>query len=253
MTGGLIIINRIFLTALVGAMIAGLLLGVMQHFTVVPLVLQAETYEQSTAPAHEHQKNHDHAGGAEHEPWAPADGVERTLFTFLNTVISSIGFALLLVACYAMQKTINWRLGVVWGLGGFISFHLAPALGLPPELPGATAAALEARQGWWFLTVVFTAGGLLTIAFISGQFKWLGIVLIGFPHLLGAPQPDSHVGLAPAELERTFVVTSLITNAVFWVVLGAVTASIYARFERYSKQPRRDPNIRAGNSEEIES
>jgi predicted cobalt transporter CbtA len=38
------------------------------------------------------------------------------------------------------------RRGLLWGLGGFAALHLAPAVGLPPELPGMASADLAARQ-----------------------------------------------------------------------------------------------------------
>ena len=38
------------------------------------------------------------------------------------------------------------RVGIIWGLAGFIAVHFAPAIGLPPELPGSSAADVGARQ-----------------------------------------------------------------------------------------------------------
>lgn len=236
LTGG--IINRIFITALLGGVIAGLVLGGIQYFTIIPMVLEAETYETAGAVA---SQSHEEGGGtAVEEAWAPQDGLERTVSTFANSAILGIGFAFLLVACFALQKNVNWRRGILWGLGGFAAIHLAPALGLPPELPGAAAAELGARQEWWLLTVALTAGGLLMLAFVPGALKWSGILLIAIPHIMGAPQPDSHVGLAPAELESAFIVTSLITNVVFWVVLGGITAYLYQRFGRAANEVRHE-------------
>ncbi|MGI9293226.1 MAG: CbtA family protein [Pseudomonadales bacterium] len=232
MTGGSI--NRIFLTALLAGAFAGLVLASIQQFTVVPMILEAETYETAAGASHSHGHGHDDHGGAAagDEAWAPQEGTERSFYTFVNSVIAGIGFALLLAACYAIQKNVNWRNGVLWGLGGFAAFHLAPSLGLPPELPGAAAAELGARQEWWLLTVVLTAGGLLLLAFVSGAIRWLGLALIVVPHLLGAPQPESHGGLAPAELANAFIYTSLLTDAIFWVVLGVASALLYRRFGR---------------------
>lgn len=226
-------INRIFLTALLAGGIAGVVLAGIQQFTVVPMILEAETYETAAGASHSHGHG-DHHGGAVagEEAWAPQDGSERSFYTFVNSVIAGIGFALLLVACYAMQKNVNWTRGILWGLGGFAAFHLAPSLGLPPELPGAAAAELGARQEWWLLTVVLTAAGLLMLAFVSGGIRWLGLAVITVPHLLGAPQPDVHGGLAPVELANAFIYTSLLTDAIFWVILGAVSAFLYRRFGR---------------------
>ncbi len=236
MTGGFI--YRIFLTAVIAGGIAGLVLASIQQFTVVPMILEAETYETgSDDHSHAQQDTSLSVGHTHEQAWGPQNGLQRSFFTFVNTMIVGIGFALLLVACYAIraiiiESGINWRWGMLWGLGGFTAFHLAPALGIPPELPGAAAAELSGRQGWWLLAVVLTASGLLFLAFVPGGFKWFGFGLIAIPHLLGAPQPDSHVGLAPAELESAFIYTSLATNAIFWVVLGSVTAFLYDRFGR---------------------
>ncbi len=245
MTGSFI--YRIFSAAVIAGGVAGLLLAAIQHFTVAPMIHEAETYETGVADSgHDQANDHDRqsagsGGGHAHdgEAWAPQDGFERSFFTFANTMIIGIGFALLLVACYAIrtmvsesrmiQSRVNWRWGILWGLGGFAAFHLAPALGLPPELPGAAGGDLSARQVWWWLTVALTGGGLLALAFMPGFTRWLGLALIAIPHLLGAPQPDSHAGLAPPELARAFVVASLVTNAIFWAVLGAVTGLLYDR------------------------
>ena len=248
MTGSFV--YRIFSTAVIAGGAAGLLLAVIQHFTVMPMVFEAETYEETglVESGHDHGSDHDRqsagSGGGHHtgdeETWNPQDGFERSFFTFANTMIIGIGFALILVACYAIraivselrmtQSRVDWRWGVIWGLGGFAAFHLAPALGLPPELPGVAAEeTVGARQMWWWLTVTLTGGGLLALAFLPGFTRWLGLALLATPHLLGAPQVDGHAGLAPPELASAFIVTSLVTNAIFWIMLGALTAFLYDR------------------------
>lgn len=240
LTGGFI--NRIFLTALLGGVIAGIVLAGVQHFTIVPMILEAETFEIVGAAddTHNHADHNHEEGVAAEEAWAPQDGIERTVSTFVNSTIVGIGFAFLLVACLALQKNVSWRKGILWGLGGFVAIHLAPAIGLPPELPGAAAAELGARQEWWLLTVGLTSGGLLMLVLFPGAAKWSGLLLIALPHILGAPQPENHVGLAPANLEHAFIVASLITNAIFWIVLGFVTAYLYRRFEPTAKPDRHE-------------
>ena len=229
MSGG--IISRIFLAAILGGAIAGAVMAIGHHFMVVPMILKAESYEtaggdEGTGHAHEEgAAAHDHGGG-----WAPADGAERTAYTFLTSIIIAVGFGLLLTACYALRKQVSWRQGILWGLAGFAAFHLAPALGLPPELPGAAAAELGARQVWWVATVVLTAGGLAVLAFAPGYFRLLGLVPLVLPHIIGAPHAEQHGGLAPAELEQAFIYTSLLANGVFWIVLGAATAYLFDRF-----------------------
>jgi len=219
------IFNKIFITALFAGVLAGLVLAGLQHFTVVPMILEAETFE--TSGADEGITTHE-----EKEAWAPEDGTERTFYTATNSVIVGIGFGLLLTACYAIRKNVKWQHGILWGLAGFAAFHLAPSFGLPPELPGDAAADLEQRQVWWALTVVLTAIGLWIIAFQPKSYlKLFGVALIALPHFFGAPQPEVHQGLAPDSLRTAFRITSLATNAVFWVVLGIISAYIYNRFE----------------------
>ena len=214
--------NKIFLTALFAGVLAGLVLAGLQPFTVVPMILEAETFE--TSGADEGITTH------EEEAWAPEDGVERTFFTATNSVIVGIGFGLLLTACYAIRKNVKWQHGILWGLAGFAAFHLAPSFGLPPELPGDAAADLEQRQVWWALTVVLKAIGLWIIAFQPKSYlKLFGVALIALPHVFGAPQPEVHQGLAPDSLRTAFRITSLATNAVFWIVLGILSAYFYNR------------------------
>jgi Probable cobalt transporter subunit (CbtA) len=64
-----------------------------------------------------------------------------------------------------VRGNVNWRQGLIWGLGGFVAFNLASALGLPPDLPGTEVASLEARQIWWLATVVLTSVGLAMLVF----------------------------------------------------------------------------------------
>lgn len=209
------------MTALLAGSIAGLILGGIQQFTVVPKILEAETYETAGDDGEAHGS----------ETWAPQEGTERTLWTIVNSMLVGIGFGLLLTACYALRRKVTWQHGILWGLAGFAAFHLAPALGLPPELPGDAAAGLDQRQVWWLLTVAVTAAGLWIIAFQSNVYlKLFGVALLALPHIFGAPQPARHEGLAPAELREAFVFTSLVTNAVFWVALGVLCALFYKWF-----------------------
>lgn len=225
MPGG--IVRRIFLSAILGGAVAGVAMAIGYHFLVVPMILEAESHENTGSGEAE---SHSHEHGHGHDAWAPEDGMERTISTTITSLGAGIGFALLLTACYALRGRVNWRQGVAWGLMGFVTFHVAPALGLPPELPGAAAADLEARQFWWVAAVVLTGGGLAMIAFAPGYFRLIGVVPLILPHLVGAPQPEQHGGLAPAELEQAFIYMSLLANGGFWIVLGASTAYLFDRF-----------------------
>lgn len=230
--------NTVF-AAVVAGLFAGLLMAVMQSFSTVPLILQAETFEnagEEAAPA-DATAAHEHDAAApahEHDPegWAPADGFERTFYTFAANVVTAIGFALLLVVASELAGgVLSWRQGVLWGLAGFAVFTLAPGLGLPPELPAMPAADLGERQVWWWFAVIATAAGLALIAF-KGTALWslVGLALIVVPHLVGAPQPVSHESPIPENLHHQFVVITTVTNLVFWVVLGGLVGVFRNRF-----------------------
>src|SRR5690606_6042804 len=117
--------------------------------------------------------------------------------------------------------TVDARSGLMWGLGGFAAVALAPALGLPPELPGSAAADLVDRQVWWIGTALATGLGLWLIASRpQALLKAAGVVLLLAPHVIGAPQPHAYASQAPAELAGHFAATSLVCAAVFWALLG---------------------------------
>jgi len=233
------IFNRIFLAAILAGGIAGVFLAFIQHQTIMPILLEAETYESSEESAANDTSNHDH--GHDHsshhhdeDAWAPGDGAERTFFTALNSFIIAIGFALILTALYSLHESVNWKSGIIWGFAGFCAVNLAPSFGLPPQLPGDAAADFDIgqRQVWWVLTVLLTATGIWLIAFSKNSgTRLLGIIFIVLPHIFGAPQSEIHAGLAPAELREKFIHLSLLTNAVFWTLLGALSAYFYTRFK----------------------
>ena len=235
-------IRRALIAALVAGFAACLAVTAAQHAVVVPLILKAEEFEEANAakaaPAQaEHQR-----GGAqtqapvhphEDEGWKPGDGIERIAYTALANLGFSVGFALLLVAAFTLAgREVDWKRGLVWGTAGFAVFALAPALGLPPELPGTAGADLLPRQAWWLGTVVATATGLALMVFGRGwQWKALGAVASIVPHLIGAPHPPGGHGAGgvPADIAMGFVVLSLTVTFLFWVVLGAVSGAVYAR------------------------
>lgn len=225
--------SRIVFSAALAGLFAGLLWTALQQAWAVPLILEAETYENA-APAEPAAGTTD--AHAEHDAaaWAPADGAQRLLLTGLGNIVLAIGLGLLLGACYALRGAVTWKQGLLWGLGGFAALNLAPALGLPPELPGTEAAALQSRQIWWLATVVATGAGLAMLVFLP-KIAWKagGLALIVLPHLVGAPHPEVQGGLAPPELEQQFILASLATNAVVWLVLGALTALFFTRLERW--------------------
>ena len=139
---------RIGLSAIIAGVLSGLLLTALQAYKVAPLILAAESYEHA-ATAHDHGE-----AGA----WAPQGTIERPAFRLATNMLAGVGFALLLSAALALRdRRVDWRKGLAWGLAGYAAFTLAPALGMPPELPGMVAGDLAARQAWWVGTVAATA------------------------------------------------------------------------------------------------
>jgi cobalt transporter subunit CbtA len=223
-------LRRIVFSASIAGALAGLFLFAIQAVFVNPLIIEAETYENepqpvATAPvtATDHAADHTHDEG---------DEENRALWTVLTNIITGIGFGLMLIAGFALRGDIDLRRGILWGVAGFIAFNLAPALGLPPELPADYAAPLAERQMWWVMTVVATAGGLALIAFTrSWLTRIIGLVVIAVPHIVGAPHPDQAGGLAPDDLRWQFQIAALVTMALFWAALGGLSGYFYQRFE----------------------
>jgi cobalt transporter subunit CbtA len=225
--------KRIAQTAGFTGLLAALLLTLLQSFWVAPLILQAETYEKAPA-AHAHE----HAEGAmaghvhDEQAWEPEDGWQRVLSTTGGNLVVAVGFSLILAALYTLRTPNSIRQGALWGLAGYAVFVLAPTLGLPPELPGTAAADLTQRQIWWASTAASTAVGLALIVFARhGLLKVLGAVILVIPHIVGAPQPAVHSALAPEALEAQFKIASQLTNAVFWIAMGLISAWLFRRHD----------------------
>jgi cobalt transporter subunit CbtA len=218
---------RIIGCALAAGVIAGGASAFFQQALVVPLILDAEVYETGAAAA-----AHLHADGTAHAHDGAAEaGLGRLLTTAVMTVAVNIGFALLLLAAFhARDARPSLREGLVWGGAGFVAFMLAPAAGLAPELPGSAAAALESRQIWWAATAISAAAALWLIAFARRPVALAAaVLLLAAPHIVGAPQPESHEGVAPAGLAAAFAARTLAVGFVSWALLGAMAAWAWGR------------------------
>ena len=118
----------------------------------------------------------------------------------------------------------------MYGLAGFVTFFAAPALGLPPELPGTAAAELTARQEWWAMTALATGAGLFM--FFAQPRPWVRVfafALVIAPHLISAPHPVVEGSLAPPDLQSRFRLATTLCNAAFWVVLGIITTIAFRK------------------------
>lgn len=236
-------IVRIVMSALLAGALGGVLVFAGHMWKTTPLIVHAETYENSgteaaASPSHDHgtaaaaghSHSDDHGDGDE---WAPANAFERHAFTLLSDVITAIGFAFALIGAMVLSgRSVGWKRGMVWGLSGYAAFYLAPAFGLSPELPGMAAAELAARQGWWLSTAAAAAVALALLFFADGVlWKVAAALLLIVPHVIGAPHPPIGSGGVPAELAAQFAVATLVVTGLFWLALGAFSGYFLERFE----------------------
>jgi cobalt transporter subunit CbtA len=242
--------QRLFFAVLLAGLISGAAMAALQQWRIVPQLHAAELYENAApeepvvtaheheagTPAHSHEAAapaHDHGG----DEWAPADGIERNLFTIAATAFAAIGFAFVLSAASVLTGfEVTARNGVIWGMAGFAVFQLAPALGLAPELPGMPAADLVARQIWWWGTAIATATAIYGIArFRTWPAIVVGIVLVLLPHIIGAPQlVGEHESAVPAHLATEFAATTLFVGFAFWSILGPLYGYLVERLSQRS-------------------
>ncbi|MEC5323101.1 CbtA family protein [Aurantimonas sp. A3-2-R12] len=246
---------RFLLAALVAGLFVGVVMTPVQYLGVVPLILQAEEYESGAAgheaaradlggPTESQQMSALFGGelvlANDHETPVRADddtaGVSpffgRLLGTLSANIVAGGGFALILAAVSLLTgRAITRSNGVLWGLAGFATVGLAPALGLPPELPAMPAADLFERQVWWAGVVALTAGALYLLVLRREIWaKVAGVVLLAVPHVVGAPHIADLTSPVPPTLAAEFAVISLATTAVFWVLLGLGVGLAMDRF-----------------------
>ena len=214
---------KLLFTAVLAGFGAGLAASVLHFGFAQPLLLHGEMYEMGELT---------HPGAAMPDLPSVLEDWQRNGMTVLFMVLIYAGYALLLTGAMALaerqghQPTI--RSGIIFGVAGWVVVHLAPASGMPPELPGASAAYIDDRQIWWYATVLATSVGLWLIAFgrrlpLTG----LAVVLLLGPHIAGAPQPESFYSPAPPELAAHFAAVVLATGLASWAILGALVGHFW--------------------------
>lgn len=218
--------RQVLTSALFAGFAAGLIAAALQLVFVQPVLLASELYESGEVIHVAGQ------GSSAHVAWA-FDPV-RDMLSVLFTTLVYCGYGMLLTAAMGLAALrgveITPRAGLIWGVAGFVALHLAPAFGLPPELPGSAAADLGARQVWWFSTVAATAIGLWLIAFGSTPLpRVIGALALAAPHLVGAPHPDTFVGPVPPELAGLFAARALGVGFVAWALLGTLAGWFWQR------------------------
>lgn len=218
--------QKIVTSALIAGFGAGLIAALLQFAFVQPILLHAELFESGVLT---------HFGGTVTAAQAPASaGIDLTRdgLSVIFSALTYCGYALILLSFIALAEErghpISPRIGLIWGIAGFIAAQLAPAFGLPPELPGMNAGDLGERQLWWYATVAATAGGLWLVAFGRNWTMWgIAIVLLAAPHIIGAPSPDILTGPAPPELGAEFASRALGVGLVAWTVLGLLLGALW--------------------------
>lgn len=201
--------------SIIAGTLAGLITFGVQLTFVSPLIASAEALQIGSAGHQDH--------GARPE-WEPANGLERRLYTLAGTVFTGIGFgALLLGIASLLQIHLGTKRGLLLGAAGFLCVGLAPAIGMPPRPPGVPGADVGQAQLWWTATAALTAVALWLIASSRGSWprRISGVIVILLPHVAGAPLAESST-VVPAALSQRFAVTSVATQAIFWLSLGTL-------------------------------
>ncbi|MGJ8544003.1 MAG: CbtA family protein [Sulfitobacter sp.] len=220
-------VSRIIVSALFAGAVAGLIAGLLQLAFVQPVLLHAELYEGGTLS---------HFGAAPNSAHPELPGLDplRDGLSLLFSMLIYTGYALILVALFSVAEEyrprIDARQGMIWGLAGFIAFHLAPGFSLPPEVPGVAAADVGARQIWWFATVGASALALGLIGFAKSWMAWgVAIILLAAPHIIGAPEPDVLAGPVPPEIAALFAARALGVGLAAWACLGLLAGFFWQR------------------------
>ncbi len=232
-------IVRLLLAALAAGLIAGLAMTPAQYVKTIPLIMQAEAYENGEA-GHSHgaaeaeaSHSHDHGEGEE-QLWFGRFGN-----TILANLVAGGGFALMLAAV-ALLTGIEFPAGrealmrgLFLGAGAWFAVQLAPSFSLPPAVPGFPYADLGDRQTWWMITVALTGLGLWLIALRPEMIaKAVGVVLIAAPHMWGVPVPEDIYSEVPAYIASAYAAASLATTLFFWLLLGGLLGVFLSRVPR---------------------
>lgn len=224
--------KNLFVSAICAGIAAGLLASALQFKFVIPVLLEGELYETG---ARVHFGTDGSPQSDRGTPPLAGDWLRHSMTVAFN-IVTYTGYGLLLAAMISFASlkgiTTTAKQGLIWGLCGYIAVQLAPAISLPPELPGTIAAEVGQRQLWWISTILASAAGLGLIAFGHSYLPLAGVVLMAIPHLLGAPHLDTFFGVAPPELAAEFATLSLGAAAAGWVLLGCAVAAILQHLDR---------------------
>lgn len=240
-------LRNIFLAAIAVGVITGIVYGLFQQTQISPIIYNAEAYEVADAPlAHNHDTQEPQANAEpEQEAWSPVDGAQRIFSTMTANITIAIAYALVMISLMALHDAksnkpkMSAKQGVAWGIAAMLALFIAPALfGLHPEVPGTVAAELINRQQWWMFCAGISLVGIAVLYYSPNKYKFLGIVLLAAPHIIGAPLPESH-GFAntdPAavsalsQLTSEFFLMTSLGMGLFFILLGSLSGWAVNRF-----------------------
>ncbi len=238
-------IGKIVLATLVAGMLAGLVLAGIQHVRLTPLILQGEVYEhasepeaaaiaEASKPCVENMPGMKMCSGEGRAEWEPAEGLERTLFTTAASLLAGAGFAAMMAGVsFLTGIPITKQNGLIWGVCGFLAVAVAPAAGLPPEVPGMPVADLLSRQIWWVGTIAATSLAIYLIVMRPELWaKIAAVILIALPHIIGAPVAPETATTVPPGLAGEFVANSIAAAAAFWCVMGLLLGYALDRYQK---------------------
>ncbi len=232
--------GKLFASGLFAGLAAGLIVVLLQFFLTEPLILEAEAYESGAkvhfagVPAAAEPATE--AGHQMHMNEDPEDVslFHRFSLAFAADFIVFVAWGLIMVSGFLLAERFGHRItlknGLLWGVAGYVAVHVAPGIGLAPELPGIPAADLHARQIWWVGTVMATAAALALMAFGRNPLAFVaGLVLLVVPHVIGAPELEELRGLAPPSLAGEYAARSNAVGMAGWVMLGLAAAFFWNR------------------------
>ncbi|TDT73913.1 cobalt transporter subunit CbtA [Litoreibacter halocynthiae] len=226
-------LKHILTSAVFAGIVAGLFAAVINLWAVIPMVMEGELYESG-------ERVHFAVDGSpQSDAGSPSimDDPARHLMPAAFSVVTFTGYAFLMIAGMALAERyghkLTMRQGLIWGLCGFITFQLAPAMGMPPQLPATPGPEVVPRQLWWLLTILCTATALGLIAFGRGVWPMvLAAVLLFAPHIIGSPRLDTYFGFAAPELAAHFVGSALAATALTWTMLGLCCAWFWVKLQQ---------------------
>ena len=213
--------QKIVVSALIAGFGAGLMAALLQFVFVQPLLLHAELFEIDPSTSLD-------LVTIQRGPFDVVREGFNLIFSAL--VYTGYGFIMLAIMVWTEERgePISVRAGLIWGVAGFVTMHMAPAFGLAPDLPGLNGADVEARQIWWFITATCTGIAIWLIAFGQNWALWgSAIALLAAPHFIGAPLPDMLTQVAPPELAASFAARTLGVALAVWVTLGLLLGVVW--------------------------